>query len=576
MNKNNSLFSLLVNHKKNIFFGIIGLTMVNGVMLIIPLIIGDVTMELSAIKSSQNSTDVISKSAFYLLICGIIMAFFRFVWRYFLMGTARRIEKDLRDRYFFKLQRLPMGFFNTHNAGDLMARGVNDIETIKMACGFGVVLVYDGVLLLGFIFISMFLISPEFATYTSIPFILMAVLIIKYGGAIQNLFLNVQEAFSTLTEEARKIIFSIKAIKSLNDQENQIDKFSIKSKSYEFENMQLIKIWAGYQPLITFFTGISILILIFMGSNMVYDNKITIGEFSSLMLYLTMLSWPVIAMGMAVDHIKRGSASISRVREIINEAEEDDESILEDLSQIEKIQFKNTNFSYDSSASLKSLSFVVTRGSSLGITGKTGSGKSTLLNLILKFDKAENIYINDINVNKIKKSSIRSKILYVPQEPTIFSGTIRENVSFFDKNVKDEKVMKCLLISNFIDDLRNLPNGLDSLVGERGLSLSGGQRQRLCLARALYQNPDVLMLDDNLASLDVDTELSILRNLKKHFSDKILIVVSSRISSVYSFDNILVLDNGEIVQHGSSDYLETTDGLFQDLIKIQRILPRES
>ena len=342
MNKNNSLFSLLVNHKKNIFFGIIGLTMVNGIMLIIPLIIGDVTMELSAIKSSHNSTDVIRKSAFYLLICGIIMAFFRFVWRYFLMGTARRIEKDLRDRYFFKLQRLPMGFFNTHNAGDLMARGVNDIETIKMACGFGVVLVYDGVLLLGFIFISMFLISPEFATYTSIPFILMAVLIIKYGGAIQNLFLNVQEAFSTLTEEARKIIFSIKAIKSLNDQENQIDKFSIKSKSYEFENMQLIKIWAGYQPLITFFTGISILILIFMGSNMVYDNKITIGEFSSLMLYLTMLSWPVIAMGMAVDHIKRGSASISRVREIINEPEEDDESILEDLSQIQKIQFKNS------------------------------------------------------------------------------------------------------------------------------------------------------------------------------------------------------------------------------------------
>ena len=576
MNKNNSLFSLLVNHKKNIFFGIIGLTMVNGIMLIIPLIIGDVTMELTAIKSSQNSTDVIRKSAFYLLICGIIMAFFRFVWRYFLMGTARRIEKDLRDRYFFKLQRLPMGFFNTHNAGDLMARGVNDIETIKMACGFGVVLVYDGVLLLGFIFISMFLISPEFATYTSIPFILMAVLIIKYGGAIQNLFLNVQEAFSTLTEEARKIIFSIKAIKSLNDQENQIDKFSIKSKSYEFENMQLIKIWAGYQPLITFFTGISILILIFMGSNMVYDNKITIGEFSSLMLYLTMLSWPVIAMGMAVDHIKRGSASISRVREIINEPEEDDEAILEDLSQIQKIQFKNTNFSYDSSASLQSLSFVVTRGSSLGITGKTGSGKSTLLNLILKFDKAENIYINDISANNIIKSSIRSKILYVPQEPTIFSGTIRENVSFFDKNVKDEKVMKSLVISNFIDDLRNLPNGLDSLVGERGLSLSGGQRQRLCLARALYQNPDVLMLDDNLASLDVDTELSILRNLKKHFSEKILIVVSSRISSVYSFDNILVLDNGKIVQHGSSDHLETTDGLFQDLIKIQRILPRES
>ena len=576
MNKNNSLFSLLVNHKKNIFFGIIGLTMVDGIMLIIPLIIGDVIMELSAIKSLQSSTNVINKSALYLLICGIIMAFFRFVWRYFLMGTARRIEKDLRDRYFFKLQRLPMRFFNTHNAGDLMARGVNDIETIKMACGFGVVLVYDGVLLLGFIFISMFLISPEFTIYTSVPFILMAVLITEYGGAIQNLFLNVQEAFSTLTEEARKIIFSIKAIKALNDQENQIDKFSVKSKSYEFENMQLIKIWAGYQPLITFFTGISILILIFMGSNMVYDNKITIGDFSSLMVYLTMLSWPVIAMGMAVDYIRRGNASISRVKEIINEVEDDDELTLEDLSQIQKIEFKNTNFSYNSSANLRNLSFVVTRGSSLGITGKTGSGKSTLLNLILKFDKAKNIYINDINVNKIKKSSIRSKILCVPQEPIIFSGTVRENVSFFDENVKDEEVMKCLLTSNFIDDLRNLPNGLDSLVGERGLSLSGGQRQRLCLARALYQNPDVLILDDNLASLDVDTELSILKNLKKHFSDKILIVVSSRISSIYSFDNILVLDNGKIVQHGSSDYLETTDGLFKDLIKIQRILPSES
>jgi len=576
MNKNKSLFSLIGKHKKNVFFGVIGLTMVDAIMLLIPIIVGNVITQLSEMESSAISINIINKSALYLLVCGVVMAFFRFVWRYFLMGTARRIERDLREEYFLRLQRLPMKFFNNYNAGDLMARGVNDIETIKMACGFGIVVAYDGIVLLAFIFVCMFLISPEFTIYASLPFILMSFFIIKYGHAIERLFLNVQKSFSKLTEETRRIVFSIKVIKSLNDQKNQINKFTLRSKSYESENMKLIKIWAGYQPVITFMAGISILVLIFVGSNMVLEGKITIGNFSSLMVYLTMLSWPVIAMGLAVDYLKRGTACITRVQEVISESEEDDESALKNIDNIEKIELRNVNFSYNDSARLKNLSFTIEKSSNLGITGKTGSGKSTLLSLILKFNKARNIYINDIEINLINKSSIRSKILYVPQEPIIFSGILRENVSFFENNVDEEKVIQCLGISNFLKDLNNMPDGLDTIIGERGLNLSGGQRQRLSLARALYQNPEVLILDDTLSSLDVETELSILRNLKKHFSDRILIVVSSRISTIYSFENILVLDNGEIIQSGNSNHLENDEGLFKDLVKIQKILPSEN
>jgi len=221
MNKNKSLFSLIGKHKKNVCFGVIGLTMVDAIMLLIPIIVGNVITQLSEMESSAISINIINKSALYLLVCGVVMAFFRFVWRYFLMGTARRIERDLREEYFLRLQRLPMKFFNNYNAGDLMARGVNDIETIKMACGFGIVVAYDGIVLLAFIFVCMFLISPEFTIYASLPFILMSFFIIKYGHAIERLFLNVQKSFSKLTEETRRIIFSIKVIKSLNDQKTQ-------------------------------------------------------------------------------------------------------------------------------------------------------------------------------------------------------------------------------------------------------------------------------------------------------------------------------------------------------------------
>lgn len=571
----NSLLSLLPEHKKSILFGVLGLTFVDGIMLLVPIIIGDIVTKLSEANSSEYLLSSINKASLYLLICGLVMAFFRFVWRYFLMGTARRIEKKIREKYFQQLQDLPMSFFSHKNGGDLMTRGVNDIENIKMACGFGIVLVYDGIVLLAFIFISMFVISPDFTMYAAIPFILMGFLILRYGDYIQQLFLNVQNTFSKLTEEVRKIIFSIRAIKSLNDEQNQIAKFTNVSKSYEMENLNLIKIWGGYQPVITFLTGISILVLIFLGSNMVYEDKISLGEFSSLMVYLTMLSWPVIAMGMAVDFLKRGNASLSRVNEIIFNEPEKDEDLLKKINSVKKIEFRNVNFSYKNDAFIKNLSLEIRNSQTIGITGKTGSGKSTLCKLIMKSIKAENIYLNDDEINNLNKESIRSQIAYVDQEPIIFSGTIRENVSFFDKEPKDSSIIESLETAGFQKDLSKMPKGLETIVGERGLSLSGGQRQRLSLARALYQNPSVLILDDNLSSLDVETELKILNNIKRKFKDKILILVSSRISTIFTFDKIVVLDSGKIVQFGNSSLLENEVGLFRDLMLTQKNLPVE-
>ena len=327
--KKRTLYSLLKNHKKNIFFGIIGLTMVDMMQLIVPILIGKVVDGISTLNSETEIISLVNESALYLIGCGIIMAIFRFVWRYFLLGTSRRIERKLRDSYFEKVQKLPQDSYQKNTVGDFMARGVNDIETIKMACGFGVVVAYDGIVLLVFIFISMFFISPIFTAYASIPFFIMGLLIVKYGDLIEKLFLNVQSSFSKLTEEARKIIFSIRVIKSLNVQNDQLKQFKSKSKDYEKVNLSLVKIWAGYQPLITFFTGLSIFVFIFIGSKMVIDGKITIGEFSSLMVYLTMLGWPVVAMGLAVDWLKRGNACLSRVDSIMNQDIENDESNLE-------------------------------------------------------------------------------------------------------------------------------------------------------------------------------------------------------------------------------------------------------
>ena len=574
--KKQNLYSLLKNHKKNIFFGIIGLTMVDMMQLIVPILVGNV---IDAIYSSDDSVqiiDIINSSAFYLIICGIIMAIFRFVWRFFLLGTSRRIEKSLRDNYFRKIQKLPKESYEKNTVGDFMARGVNDIETIKMACGFGIVVAYDGIVLLTFIFISMFFISPIFTLYASIPFIIMGVLILKYGDLIETLFINVQASFSKLTEEARKIIYSIRVIKSLNVQKDQLNNFKIKSKEYEKVNLSLVKIWAGYQPLITFFTGVSIFIFIFIGSKMVFQNEISIGEFSSLMVYLTMLGWPVVAMGLAVDWLKRGNACLTRVNSIILQNSEIDESDLNEIDLIQKISFNKVDYLENNKKILENLNFNIARGSSLGITGKTGSGKTSIANLILKNIYSKNIYFNDLEINDINRNSIREKVLFVPQNPVIFTGTIKDNVTFFVNEDDDKRVLKCLEISGFIKDLKNLTNGLDELVGERGVSLSGGQRQRLSIARALYQEPEVLIIDDTLSSLDVDTELQILKNLKKEYKEKFLIIISSRISTIYSMDNILVLDSGKIVESGNSRELKEKKGLFRELLNIQKILPGSS
>ena len=574
--KKQNLYSLLKNNKKNIFFGIIGLTMVDMMQLIVPILVGNV---IDAIYSSDDSVqiiDIINSSAFYLIICGIIMAIFRFVWRFFLLGTSRRIEKSLRDNYFRKIQKLPKESYEKNTVGDFMARGVNDIETIKMACGFGIVVAYDGIVLLTFIFISMFFISPIFTLYASIPFIIMGVLILKYGDLIETLFINVQASFSKLTEEARKIIYSIRVIKSLNVQKDQLNNFKIKSKEYEKVNLSLVKIWAGYQPLITFFTGVSIFIFIFIGSKMVFENEISIGEFSSLMVYLTMLGWPVVAMGLAVDWLKRGNACLTRVNSIILQNSEIDESDLNKIGSIQKISFNKVDYLENNKKILENLNFNIARGSSLGITGKTGSGKTSIANLILKNIYSKNIYFNDLEINDINKNSIREKVLFVPQNPVIFTGTIKDNVTFFVNEDDDKRVLKCLEISGFIKDLKNLTKGLDELVGERGVSLSGGQRQRLSIARALYQEPEVLIIDDTLSSLDVDTELQILKNLKKEYKEKFLIIISSRISTIYSMDNILVLDSGKIVESGNSKELKEKKGLFSELLNIQKILPGSS
>ena len=574
--KKQNLYSLLKNHKKNIFFGIIGLTMVDMMQLIVPILVGNV---IDAIYSSDDSVqiiDIINSSAFYLIICGIIMAIFRFVWRFFLLGTSRRIEKSLRDNYFRKIQKLPKESYEKNTVGDFMARGVNDIETIKMACGFGIVVAYDGIVLLTFIFISMFFISPIFTLYASIPFLIMGVLILKYGDLIETLFKNVQASFSKLTEEARKIIYSIRVIKSLNVQKDQLNNFKIKSKEYEKVNLSLVKIWAGYQPLITFFTGVSIFIFIFIGSKMVFENEISIGEFSSLMVYLTMLGWPVVAMGLAVDWLKRGNACLTRVNSIILQNSEIDESDLNKIGSIQKISFNKVDYLENNKKILENLNFNIARGSSLGITGKTGSGKTSIANLILKNIYSKNIYFNDLEINDINKNSIREKVLFVPQNPVIFTGTIKDNVTFFVNEDDDKRVLKCLEISGFIKDLKNLTKGLGELVGERGVSLSGGQRQRLSIARALYQEPEVLIIDDTLSSLDVDTELQILKNLKKEYKEKFLIIISSRISTIYSMDNILVLDSGKIVESGNSKELKEKKGLFSELLNIQKILPGSS
>ncbi len=572
MARKKSFFSLLLRYRYSFVAGMAALTVVDLAQLAVPMVIRRIIDELTLPAADFG---LVTRYSLYILGLGLFMALFRLGWRYFIMGGARKIENSLRDEFFAHLQKLRFDFFSSKKVGDLMAHTVNDIETLKFSCGLGVLIAYDGIFLFFFIFAAMLFISPELTLYAFLPFPPLALFVYKFGNMIERRFGRTQESFSELTESARQSVSGIKVVKAFGLEEAENRDFRRASEDYLRKNIRLVRIWGIYQPFIYFMSAAATAVFVFFGGREAIGGGITLGEFTAILVYLVMLTWPMMAMGWAVDLLKRGNASIKRLNEIfavVEETEEQD-SREEDLELRGDVRFSELSFSYGPRPVLRDVSLDVPKGTSLGVTGLMGSGKTTLVKLLMKINRPPDgrITIDGVCVNRISRKSLRETVVYVPQEVTVFSGTISDNITFINPDISRERVEEAARIAGMLDDVRGFSDGFETVVGERGLSLSGGQRQRLAIARAMVLSPEVLILDDVLSSLDPRTENTVLRNVAEAMEGKTLVVISNRISSVAGLGRVAVMKDGRIVETGTHGELLEKGGVYTVLEKLQSI-----
>ncbi len=523
-----------------------------------------------------QSTDfsLITKYSLYILGLGLLMAFFRLGWRYFIMGGARKIEYSLRNDFFEHVQKLNFDFFSGRKVGDLMAHTVNDIETLKFSCGLGLLIAYDGVFLFFFIFAAMVYISPEMALYAFLPFPALAVFIYKFGNMIESRFRHSQESFSELTESARKPVSGIKVVKAFGLERTEERDFDRASADYLEKNVHLVKIRAVFQPFIYFVPSLATALFLLFGGAGAIGTEITLGEFSAILVYLMMLAWPMMAMGWAIDLLKRGNASINRLNDIFAVEPKDGARAGEKDYELKgDIKFSGVSFSYGSTPALREVNLHIPRGTTLGITGLVGSGKTTLMKLLMKIHETEpgEITVDGIDIRKISRKSLQETIVYVPQEITVFSGTVYDNITFINPSITREQVEQAAKTAGIYEQIMEFQQGFDTVVGERGLSLSGGQRQRLAIARALVLKPEVLILDDVLSSLDPQTENTVITNVIEAMRGRTVVIISNRISSVVGLSRIAVMKNGEIIESGGRGELMEQRGVYYALEKLQSV-----
>lgn len=571
-----SIFTLkeyFYKYKNMYILGILWLVIVDGLQLTIPKILGRIT---DALQANEVTKADIVKYALAIVLISILVAFFRFLWRMYIIGGSRYLEYDLRNRFFSHLQTLSREFYDEHKTGDLMAHATNDINAIRMATGPGIVMLIDAIFLFTAIIILMIkTIDVKLTIIALMPLPFMIFTVTRFGRIIHNRFMKVQEAFSRLTEMVQENIAGIRVIKSFVQESQEIKEFDRISRYNVEMNVRLIKVWGFFFPLIQFLSSLSFMLVLGYGGIQVIYGDISLGDFIAFNSYLLLLLWPMMALGWVINLLQRGAASMDRVNTILNISPgiKDDPDV-EDVKNIEgSIRFNHLTFPYKDNQppALKDINIEIPPGYFLGIVGRVGSGKSTLVKLLLRIYKVGNgeIFIDGKDINRIPLRILRENIGYVPQESFLFSTTVGENISLGNPEASTDQITAAAKIAHIYEDILDFPKGFDTPVGERGITLSGGQKQRIALARALIKDPEILILDDALSAVDTSTEEAILKDLKDFMKDKTSIVISHRISTIKDADEIIFLEEGSIAERGNHQELLNRKGLYYRLYQKQ-------
>ena len=495
--------------------------------------------------------------------------------RWCLNSVSRLVEYDIRRDYFKVLLRLSMSYFHQTPTGDLISRATNDVNAVRMFLGFGVRMLFGAVLGLTVSMLVMCWIDWKLAILAVVPMPVMALVMNRLAGRVHHGFRSVQEQFSRISARVQENLSGIRVVKAFAQSRAEMDAFDELSRDYLVKNGRLIRIQSLLFPLTFLISGASLAVIIWIGGAHVIDGRLTLGDFVAFNAYLTRLIFPMITLGWMIDRYQRGLASMKRIEEVLEtEPEIEDSARVKALdSPGGEVQFRNLTFAYNGAPVLKDINLHIPRGRTLAVVGRVGSGKTTLARLIPRLLQATDgaVLIDGVSVDEVPLAALRASIGFVPQDTFLFSDTLRENIRLGYDEATDADIKWASDVAGLSSDLENFPLGIETVIGERGVTLSGGQKQRTALARAVIRRPEILILDDALASVDTQTEELILNRLREVMASRTTIIIAHRISTVQTADQIVVLDEGAIAERGTHTELIRRGGIYAAMHRRQKL-----
>ena len=520
-----------------------------------------------------------------LLVIAGLAGYFRYQMRRIIISASRGVEYDLRNDFFAHLERLPMSFFQENRTGDLMSRATNDLSSVRMMVGPAIMYLANTLITAVVSLSLMFSLDVRLTLIVLLPLPIVSITVKMFGTAIHKTFEEVQEKLSDMSAVVQESLTGVRVVRAYRQELAEIARFRASNIDYLRHNKRLSRLQGAFFPTMSLFLGISALLALWLGSRDVTHGRLTVGELVAFNAYLAQLAWPMIAFGWVTNLLERGMASWKRMLTITDTvpAVRDEPGLGIGDSGLEQsreshvygaIEFRNLSFQYGDREVLTDVSFSVKAGETVAIVGATGSGKSTLVNLLPRLQNPPRgtVFIDGRDVRDIPLKELRGMIGFVPQEPFLFSDTLADNLAFGvpgAAHAERARIEAAAAVAQLDKDVRDFPNGYETMVGERGITLSGGQKQRTAIARAVVINPRILILDDALSAVDTYTEEEILTRLRGVMKERTAIIISHRISTVRDADQIVVLEAGRVVEKGRHDDLIRLGGHYADLYKKQ-------
>ena len=558
--------------KRRYLVGIVALVLVSVLNLIPPMVMGRV---IDAITSGRLTQDELLLHLFYLLLAAFGMYYLRYVWRMYILGTSYRLGQIMRSRLFEHFTKMSPAFYQNYRTGDLMAHATNDINALTRLAGGGVMSAVDAsITALVTLLTMLFSISWQMTLVAILPLPFMAYATSRLGRKTHKAFGESQAAFSELNNKVQESVSGIKVTKSFGYQSDELASFQEVNDLTFQKNLQTMKYDSLFDPMVLLFVGSSYALTLLVGAFMVQAGQVTVGNLVTFISYLDMLVWPLMAIGFLFNITQRGKVSYQRIESLLSQESpvKDPESPLDGIEN-GRLDYAIDRFAFEDEETLRDIHFSLAKGQTLGLVGQTGSGKTALIKLLLReYDVDQGaIYLNGHDIRDYRLADLRSLMGYVPQDQFLFASSILDNIHFGNPDLPFSAVEEATQLAQVYQDIQAMPEGFDTVIGEKGVSLSGGQKQRLAMSRAMILNPDILILDDSLSAVDAKTEFAIIDNLKETRKDKTTIITAHRLSAVVHADLILVMQDGRIIERGRHEDLLALDGWYAQTYQSQQL-----